>query len=109
MSPASAAKFDVGEVVHHRMFDYRGVIFDVDPVFSGTEEWYEQMAKSRPPRDRPWYHVLPDGGTHTTYVAERNLRALEPEEAAGPISHPLVGELFERFEAGVYVPKAASH
>lgn len=109
MSPASAARFDVGEVVHHRMFDYRGVIFDVDPVFSGTEEWYEEVAKSRPPRDQPWYHVLPDGGTHTTYVAERNLRALEPEEAAGPINHPLVGELFDRDEAGAYVPKSASH
>jgi len=109
VSPASAARFDVGEVVHHRMFDYRGVIFDVDPVFSGTEEWYEEVAKSRPPRDQPWYHVLPDGGTHTTYVAERNLRALEPEEAAGPINHPLVGELFDRDEAGAYVPKSASH
>jgi len=109
VSPASAAKFDVGEVVHHRLFDYRGVIFDVDPVFSGTEEWYEQVAKSRPPRDQPWYHVLPDGGTHTTYVAERNLRALEAQEAAGPINHPLVGELFDRSESGAYVPKAASH
>lgn len=109
MSRTSAAKFDVGEVVHHRMFDYRGVIFDVDPVFSGTDEWYEEVAKSRPPRDQPWYHVLPDGATHTTYVAERNLRALEPQEAARPINHPLVAELFERSEAGTYVPKATSH
>lgn len=109
MSRTSAAKFDVGEVVHHRMFDYRGVIFDVDPEFSGTDEWYEEVAKSRPPRDQPWYHVLPDGATHTTYVAERNLRALEPQEAARPINHPLVAELFERSEAGTYVPKAASH
>ena len=70
----SAAKFEVGQVVHHLKFGYRGVVFDVDPCFQGTEEWYEQVARSRPPKDRPWYHVLVHDAAHTTYVAERNLQ-----------------------------------
>ena len=102
------ARFGVGQLIHHRLFGYRGVVFDVDPVFSGTEEWYEQVAKSRPPRDRPWYHVLPDGASHTTYVAERNLEPLDPE-SLDPIHHPLLDQLFERFEEGAYVPRAAAH
>lgn len=104
----SRARFDVGEIVHHRLFGYRGVIFDVDPVFSGTEEWYDKVAKSRPPRDRPWYHVLPDGATHTTYVAQRNLEPLDDERRL-PINHPLLERLFERFEEGAYVPRDAAH
>lgn len=94
------AKFQVGQVVHHLRFDYRGVIFDVDPCFQGTEEWYEMMARSRPPKDKPWYHVLVDGAAHTTYVAERNLEAdAEPR----PINHHLVERLFAGFEDGRYV------
>ncbi len=62
-------KFFVGQVVHHTLFDYRGVVFDLDPVFAGTEEWYEQVARSRPPKDEPWYHVLVGGASHITYVA----------------------------------------
>ena len=61
---------------------------------------YEQVARSRPPRDRPWYHVLPDDATHTTYVAERNL---EPDESLEPIVHPLVPQFFEGFRDGRYV------
>ncbi len=96
------ARFGVGELVEHRLFGYRGVVFDVDPVFSGSDEWYEQVARSRPPRDAPWYHVLPHGASHTTYVAERNL---ECDESPMPISHPLVAELFDTFEAGRYVTR----
>ena len=69
----SNAKFSVGALIHHLLFDYRGVVFDVDPEFQGSEDWYAQMARSRPPRDEPWYHVLVHNATHTTYVAERNL------------------------------------
>ena len=72
---SSEAKFAVGQMVTHLMFGYRGVIFDVDPEFSADEDWYEQMALSRPPKDRPWYHVLVHDAAHTTYVAERNLEA----------------------------------
>ena len=93
------AGFHVGQLVHHRRFGYRGVVFDVDPDFQGSDEWYEQVAASRPPRDAPWYHVLPDGGHHTTYVAERNL---ESDTSGAPIRHPLVDQLFERFENGRY-------
>lgn len=95
------AQFGIGTIVRHKLFGYRGVVFDVDPVFSGTEEWYETMARSRPPKDRPWYHVLPDEQQHTTYVAERNL---ERDPDAAPIRHPLLDTYFEgRTEAG-YTP-----
>ena len=96
------ARFGIGQVVHHLRFHYRGVVYDVDPVFSGTEEWYEQVARSRPPKDRPWYRVLVHGGNHVTYVAERHL---ERDESGEPIRHPAVSQVFERFEDGAYVPR----
>jgi heat shock protein HspQ len=95
------AKFSVGQLVHHRLFGYRGVIYDVDPYFLGTEEWYEQVARSRPPKEQPWYHVLVDGAEHTTYVAERNL---EPDPSTEEIEHPLVRKLFRGLEDGHYQP-----
>ena len=96
------AKFQVGALVHHRLFDYRGVVYDVDGVFRGSEEWYETVARSRPPKDAPWYHVLVHGATHTTYVAERNL---EPDESTAPIQHALVDTYFEGMSGGLYVPR----
>ena len=96
------AKFGVGDLVHHRIFDYRGVVFDVDATFQGTDEWYESVARSRPPKDAPWYHVLPDGATHTTYVAERNL---EPDATGEPIRHPMLAHYFDDFSDGRYVRK----
>ena len=83
-------EFSVGQLVHHRLFDYRGVIVDVDAVFQGSEEWYQRMAKSRPPKDRPWYHVLVHDSDHRTYVAERNLA---PDQTGQPITHPVLGIL----------------
>jgi heat shock protein HspQ len=100
VTPISRARFAVGDLVEHRLFGYRGVIVDVDARFSATEAWYEAMAKSRPPKDKPWYHVLVDGAAHSTYVAERNLEA---DESALPIRHPLVEHFFARLEAGRYV------
>ena len=100
------AKFSVGELVHHLLFDYRGVIFDVDPEFQGSEEWYAQMARSRPPRDEPWYHVLVHNATHTTYVAERNL---EHDGSSDPIRHPMLEEQFDGFENGHYVTRKRSN
>jgi heat shock protein HspQ len=94
------AKFSVGQLVQHRLFGYRGVIFDVDPTFGLTDEWYETVARSRPPKNRPWYHVLVDGSTHTTYVAERNL---EPDASNAPIEHPLIEHIFSGFENGHYL------
>lgn len=96
----SRARFCVGELVHHVLFDYRGVIIDVDMTFSGTDEWYAVMAPSRPPKDRPWYHVLVDEASHETYVAERNL---EPDHEGAPIRHPDVGQYFGDFVHGRYV------
>ncbi|MDX1605237.1 MAG: heat shock protein HspQ [Candidatus Competibacterales bacterium] len=96
----STAKFSVGDLIRHRRFDYRGVIVDVDPTFRLSDKWYETMAKSRPPKDRPWYHVLVHGASHMTYVAERNL---QPDDSAEPIEHPLIERFFSRFENGRYV------
>lgn len=101
-----SAKFSIGELIHHKRFDYRGVVVDVDPEFQGTEDWYEQMAKSMPPRNRPWYHVLVHSATHNTYVAERNLEA---DTCGQPIDHPLVGLIFESFRDGVYVTKSRAN
>ena len=78
------AKFAIGSIVRHLRFDYRGVIYDVDPVFLGSDEWYEQVARSRPPKDKPWYKVLVDRGVHETYVAERHL---ERDDSGEPIVH----------------------
>ncbi len=93
-------KFSVGELVHHRLFDYRGVIVDVDRDFQATEEWYETVAKSRPPKNRPWYHVLVHGSEHSTYVAEQNL---EPDDSVEPINHPMLEHFFSKFDNGRYV------
>lgn len=93
------SQFAIGQIVHHKLFGYRGVIFDVDPVFQGDETWYERVAKTRPPKDRPWYHVLVDGQPGTTYVAERNLA---PEFDLSPIRHPFVERFFRGQNGGVY-------
>lgn len=98
----SSANFRVGQLVRHKLFDYRGVVFDVDATFQGTEEWYETMARTRPPKVRPWYHVLVDAATHTTYVAERNLEA---DESGDPIVHPLIDTMFEAFGDGAYLAR----
>ena len=99
-SNITRVKFSIGELVHHRLFDYRGVIVDVDPDFQGTDEWYEAVAKSRPPKDRPWYHVLVHNSDHSTYVAEQNL---EPDNDLKPVNHPMVASYFAGFEDGRYV------
>jgi heat shock protein HspQ len=93
------AKFSIGQCVRHRLFGYRGVIVDADPEFLGTDEWYHQVAKSRPPRDEPWYHVLVHDAGNETYVAERNLSRDESNE---PVNHPLLKEIFTDFDQGIY-------
>ena len=94
------AQFSVGDLVTHRLFNYRGVIIDVDASFQLTDEWYEIVAQSQPPRDIPWYHVLVHDARHTTYVAERNLESDPSDEA---IIHPLLSSYFTRLEAGRYI------
>ena len=102
---AVRAKFSIGELVHHRLFDYRGVVIDVDPIFSASEQWYEQVARSRPPKDRPWYHVLVDGETHSTYVAEEFLMAVDEDEEG--VDNPLVKDLFSKSCDGNLAIRAA--
>ena len=96
-------RFGIGEIVHHKQFDYRGVVFDVDPYLMLSEEWYEKMAKSRPPKNEPWYHVLVHESNQTTYVAERNL---EQDHDKSQISHPLVARFFEQYSEDHYIRKS---
>jgi heat shock protein HspQ len=94
------AKFSIGELIHHQLFDYRGVIVDVDRKCKASDEWYEQVAKSRPPKNEPWYHVLVHDSMHSTYVAEQNL---EPDDSLEPINHPLLRQFFSTLESGKYI------
>ena len=102
----SRSKFSIGDLVHHQLFDYRGVIVDVDATFQSTEEWYETVARSRPPKNKPWYHVLVHGAAHSTYVAEKNLGR---DTSAEPISHPMLAQFFVRFEDGRYFRKGSTN
>jgi heat shock protein HspQ len=103
---AARPLFGIGDIVHHARFGYRGVVVDVDPVFSLTEEWYDQVARSRPPKDKPWYHVLVDGAAHVTYVAERHL---EPHPDRTQIDHPELGRFFSRYDGRRYIPRGTAH
>ena len=103
---SSEAQFSVGDVIRHRRFGYRGVIIDVDATFKLSEEWYEQVARSRPPKDKPWYHVLVHEASQQTYVAERHLE-LDPD--AEQIDHPDLGAHFTNFHEGRYYSKRATN
>ena len=96
------ARFAIGDVVRHRLFDFRGVIFDVDPVFANSEEWYESIPKDmRPHREQPYYHLLAENGenAYVAYVSQQNLVG---DGEGGPVEHPSVDELFEAFRDGHY-------
>ncbi len=97
----SQAKFSLGQIVYHRFFDYREVIFDIDFEYQGSEEWYNSVSRSRSPKVQPWYHVLADNADHETYVAERNL---ESSGSMEPMRHPGIDFYFSGLENGVYVP-----
>lgn len=92
------AKFSPGEVVEHKLFGYSGVIYDADPFFMGSDEWYDTVARSRPPKNRPWYRVLVDGQDGETYVAEKNLQRGDSK----PIDHPLLDTYFSHYANGCY-------
>ena len=95
-------RFAIGDVVKHRTFDFRGVIFDVDPVFANSEDWYQSIPEEiRPRRDQPFYHLLAesDENDYVAYVSQQNLIA---DSLAGPVSHPDVHQYFEQFENGRY-------
>jgi heat shock protein HspQ len=97
---ATNAQFSIGDLVHHKLFGYRGVIVDVDPRLMLSDEWYETVARSRPPKDKPWYRVLVHDAIHETYVAERNL---EPDASDAPVRHPMVDTFFSDFSDGRYM------
>ena len=100
--PVAHARFTIGDVVRHRLFDFRGVIFDVDPVFANSEEWYEAIPEEiRPAKDQPFYHLLAENGesSYTAYVSQQNLLADESEE---PVDHPAISGLFDTLAKGRY-------
>jgi heat shock protein HspQ len=96
------ALFTIGEVVRHRIFDFRGVIFDVDAEFANSEEWYEAIPEAlRPRKDQPFYHLLAEN-SETAYVAYVSQQNLVPDESDDPIEHPAIASMFERMEGGRY-------
>lgn len=99
---SKVAKFSLGQVVRHRKHPFRGVVFDVDPVFSNTEEWYESIPEdSRPDRDQPFYHLFAETEAtfYTAYVSEQNLIA---DPSGEPVEHPEVPEVFGPFAGDRY-------
>jgi heat shock protein HspQ len=97
------AKFQIGDIVRHRVYPFRGVIFDVDPEFANTEEWWQSIPEDvRPRKDQPFYHLLAenDDTTYIAYVSEQNLLM---DESGKPVSHPLVGDFFTGREDGRYI------
>ncbi len=102
-APAIAhANFAIGDVVRHRLFDFRGVIFDIDPVFANSEEWYESIpADMRPSKDQPFYHLLAESGegSYIAYVSQQNLDRDDSEE---PVDHPAIAGLFGPYSGGKY-------
>ncbi len=98
------SKFGIGEVVHHRIHPFRGVIFDIDPVFNNSEDWWQSIPEAvRPKKDQPYYHVLAEN-EQTTYVAYVSEQNLVLDNTGGPCRHPQIGDVFERYEDGRYIP-----
>ena len=96
------AKFAIGQVVRHRIFPFRGVVFDVDPVFANTEEWWQSIPEDiRPTKDQPFYHLLAenDDNSYVAYVSEQNLL---PDNSGEPVGHPQTSVIFESFDHGLY-------
>jgi heat shock protein HspQ len=96
------AKFGIGQVVKHRVYPFRGVVFDVDPVFNNTEEWWRSIpAEIRPSKDQPFYHLYAENADsqYIAYVSEQNLL---PDDSGEPVRHPQISETFERTPDGRY-------
>lgn len=106
-SKSRLARFKLGEVVKHRVFPFRGVIFDIDPVFNNTDEWWLSIPENvRPSKDQPFYHLFAENGEteYVAYVSEQNLL---PDTSGKPIRHPQVPQVFERDGNGGYKPRNA--
>ena len=105
MDKMRQAKFKIGQVVKHRVHPFRGVIFDIDPVFNNTEEWLKSIpAELRPDKDQPFYHLFAENAEteYIAYVSEQNLL---PDTSGQPIRHPDVAEAFVRDDSGDYRPR----
>ncbi|QDL90810.1 heat shock protein HspQ [Paroceanicella profunda] len=105
----AAAKFSIGQVVRHRFHPFRGVVFDVDPVFDNTEEWWLSIPEQhRPDRDQPFYHLLAENETsyYVAYVSEQNL--LE-DDSGEPVDHPEVTEMFGALSGSRYAVEVPRH
>ena len=106
----SEARFAIGDVVRHRLHDFRGVIFDIDPVFANSDEWYESIPQAmRPPREQPFYHLFAENedSSYVAYVSQQNL--VEDGEA-GPVEHPSIELVFGAFLDGRYsLHRSLSH
>ena len=100
---STRAKYRIGQVVQHKIYSFRGVVFDVDPVFSNTEEWLNSIPEDvRPHRDQPFYHLLAENedSYYVAYVSEQNLT---PDETGRPVAHPEVERLFQELDDGQYM------
>ena len=107
MNDMRTAKYHVGQIVRHRFFSFRGVVFDVDPIFANTEEWYQAIPEEiRPSKDQPVYHLLAENAdtSYVAYVSEQNL---VPDDSGEPVRHPQVRDLFGSFEKGAYRSREA--
>ena len=99
------AKYQIGQVVRHRVYPFRGVVFDIDPGFDNTDEWYEAIpAEVRPQKDQPFYHLFAEND-ETEYIAYGSEQNLLPDTSGEPVRHPQVAEVFERDEKGSYHPR----
>lgn len=106
MNTLKIAKFRIGQVVRHRLFPFRGIIFDVDPEFANTDDWYDSIpAEVRPRKDQPFYHLLAENedSEYIAYVSEQNLL---DDESGTPVRHPQVNEMFDKGSDGEYRPKS---
>jgi heat shock protein HspQ len=102
MSKARIARYTIGAVVKHRVYPFRGVVFDIDPVFNNTDEWYEAIPPEiRPRKDQPFYHLFAENAEteYVAYVSEQNLL---PDDSPEPLRHPQIREVFERGRDGSY-------
>lgn len=100
--PVASADFGIGEVVRHRLLDFRGVIFDVDPEFANSEEWYEAIPESiRPAKDQPFYHLLAENA-ETSYVAYVSQQNLVRDHEAEPVDHPAIATMFADYDGTRY-------
>lgn len=105
MSFVRPARFRIGDIVRHRLFSFRGVIFDVDPEFNNTEEWWQSIPEDiRPAKEQPYYHLLAIGemGPYVAYVSEQNLLA---DAENGPVDHPELKKFFIGLAEDRYLPK----